>query len=75
MADVSTQPVNEQTKSVPDLEKLLERSAKRTRAMFQFSTGTNFLLEDDERFLMTDTGGGFHTNRGYSLLTTFDVHF
>ncbi|CAI2167761.1 14918_t:CDS:2 [Funneliformis geosporum] len=51
MADSSTQIVNERfnTNSLPDLEKLLQRSVKRTRAMFQFCSSTpNFLLEDDE---------------------------
>jgi hypothetical protein len=47
-------------KSLPDLEKLLQHSVKRTKAMFHSGTGTNFLLEDDERFLMNNTGGGFH---------------
>ncbi|CAG8708530.1 111_t:CDS:2 [Funneliformis mosseae] len=51
MADSSTQIVNERitTNSLPDLEKLLQRSVKRTRAMFQLCSSTpNFLLEDDE---------------------------
>ncbi|RGB34314.1 WD40-repeat-containing domain protein [Rhizophagus diaphanus] len=41
---------NEQSpdNSPPDLTKLLQRSVKRTKAMFQSGTGTNFLLEDDE---------------------------
>lgn len=53
---------NEQSpaSSPPDLTNLLQRSVKRTKAMFQSGTGTNFLLEDDERFLMSDSGGGFH---------------